>query len=120
MNVAGSQVVEQRSVKRWHLLLYLRVFDSDDRLVGHLVDISTAGMMLISEHPVAVGEDFDLWLELPKDGEQRERLEIRARSIRCDPDVNPCFHDTGFSFLGESRYTVERVSQLIQDLRIGE
>ena len=118
MPATNRRLVEQRRIRRWHLVLYLRVFSVEGQLLGHLANISQDGMMVISDEPIEIDRDFELWLELPKDG-GGDRLEFRAHSVRCDRDVNPSFYDTGFRLLDVSQYTVNRIAQLISDLRMG-
>ena len=52
---------DKRQLKRVHLIYYLRIFDNDaGTAIGHLVDITTQGIMIISEEPVPAGKDFSL------------------------------------------------------------
>ena len=121
MSAPLQQVDERRRLRRWHLVLYLRVFDHAGEVIGHLANISQDGMMTISDRPLEIGHDYDLWLELPcvDDGPGNERLALRAHSVRSDQDVNPSFYDTGFKLLDASQDTVNRLAQLISDLRMG-
>lgn len=121
MYAPKRQTVDQRRLRRWHLVLYLRVFDQDREVLGHLANISPEGMMIISDEAIEVGRDFDLRLELPSDlnGTDYEQLEFRAHSVRCDQDVNPSFYDTGFQLLDVDPATVNRIASLINDLRMG-
>ncbi|HIQ37967.1 MAG TPA: hypothetical protein EYH36_08250 [Desulfocapsa sulfexigens] len=42
--------VEKRGVVRRHLVFYLRIFDGmSSRVLGHLMDISPSGLMLLSD-----------------------------------------------------------------------
>jgi len=93
-----------RSLKRRHLIYYLRVFDREtDGLVGHLVDLTTRGMMLISEREVETGRTWQLRMDLPPGLFESERWEFSARSIWSREDVNPAFHDTGLQFVAITR-----------------
>ena len=52
---------EKRKLNRRHLIYYLRVFDRDTSiLIGHLVDITAEGIMLISEDPIETDNIFQL------------------------------------------------------------
>ncbi|MEE8360861.1 MAG: hypothetical protein V3R71_01840 [Gemmatimonadales bacterium] len=103
-----------RSLKRRHLIYYLRVFDrSSGKLVGHLVDVTTRGMMLISEAPLPTEAEFELRMDLPADLFKSEAWEVSVRSIWSRPDVNPAFWDTGLQFLGFTRHDELVVSDLV-------
>ena len=47
-----SPTSENRTVERRRLVFYLRLFDQESKdIIGHLTDISTAGLMLVSVRP---------------------------------------------------------------------
>ena len=74
-----QRIEEKRSLKRWHLIFYLRVFDQDTgALVGHVVDINTGGMMLISDNPITTDTDFDFWIDIPLDEVNRKRVVLKS------------------------------------------
>lgn len=86
-----------RKVERRHLVFYLRVFDGmGSKVIGHIVDISAQGLMLISDNPVPVNEDYRLRMRLPSEIADRDEILINATSRWCKPDVNPDFFITGF------------------------
>jgi hypothetical protein len=102
---------EQRRLKRRHLIYYLRVFDAKtEQLIGHLVDITTEGVMLISESPKVTGVDYDLRMVLPTEIVGKKEINFSAQSIWCRKDINPDFYATGFRLIDmeqEDRHTVE-------------
>src|SRR5688572_1198956 len=104
---------DRRKTKRKYLMFYTRVFDvQTGELLGHLVDLTSQGAMLISEHPVPAGQDFRLKMELSPEVAAQPYLECDARSLWCQQDVNPQFYNTGFNFLSiapESIAIVERI-----------
>ena len=118
----GSEtVVEKRTLKRWYLIFYLRAFDQDTQeLLGHVVDISTRGIMLISDKPIPTDKDFRLWLDVPQEEGGRERLFIETHSLWSKRDVNPSFYDTGFSILNASPEALLRIQLLIDDLKLSD
>ena len=118
---SGMTAVEKRMLKRWYLIFYLRAFDQDtEKLLGHVVDISTGGIMLISDKIIPIDEDFRLWLDVPQEDGERERLFIEVHSLWSKRDVNPSFYDTGFSILNASPEALLRVQLLIDDLRLSD
>ena len=76
---------EKRRLKRWHLIYHLRIYDQQtDSLVGHVVDITTEGLRVVSEWPIPTGRDFQLWMDLPdNDSAGTTRIWFRARSLWC-------------------------------------
>ena len=49
-------VHDNRRLKRWHLIYYLRVFEQGSMdLFGHVVDITTQGMRLVNTEPITPG-----------------------------------------------------------------
>jgi len=80
---------EKRKLKRRHLIYYLRVFEKNaDQPIGHMVDISDEGMMLISEDP--------------------------AESRWCREDENPDFYNTGFQLIHPSPEHIKITGHLVQ------
>ena len=103
-----------RSLKRRHLIYYLRVFDrATGDLVGHLVDVTAVGMMLISEAPLRTDTEFDLRMDLPPRLFESDAWEVSARSIWSRPDVNPAFWDTGLQCVVFTREDELVVSDLV-------
>lgn len=103
----------QRSVKRSHLIYYLRVFNrSDGQLLGHVVDITHEGIMLVSEKQIPVGSQLDLHMDLPEVIFGKTRLDFGAQSLWSRNDVNPDLFDTGFRLLTidkQDRAIIERL-----------
>ena len=81
---------EKRKVKRQHLVFYMRVFDGmSSRVVGHLMDLSERGLMLLSDEAVAVNEEYRLRMRLPREIFGSEEIVIDAVSRWCKQDDNP-------------------------------
>ncbi len=48
-----ADLSDRISIKRRHLIYYLRVWNNkEDKVLGHVVDITTEGLMLISEQEI--------------------------------------------------------------------
>ena len=95
-----TTTTENRTVERRHLVFYLRVFDKDSgRILGHLTDISTAGLMLVSEREIEIDTVFTTRLILPKEVSGRTELQLKIRCVWCRPDPLPEFHIAGFQFV---------------------
>lgn len=107
---------EQRKLRRLHIICYLRVFDRESaELVGHIADISTAGMMLVSDRPLELDTDYRLVMELPLEGNKRTRVLLTARSIWSRRDANPDFYNVGFKLKRPSVRAVQRIKALIDE-----
>ncbi len=107
---------EKRKLKRRHLIYYLRVFDENsDQLIGHLVDITTEGAMLISEEPIKANTVFQLRMVLPAGIEGNKPISFDAQSIWCHKDVNPNFYASGFQLLNPAPEDVEVIEWLIDE-----
>ena len=96
-NNVDERSVEQRNFGRHHLIYYLRVFDGiSSRVVGHIVDISPQGIMLITDEPITVQEDYRLRVRFPGSGSDQEELIFDAVCRWCRQDDNPEFYIAGF------------------------
>ena len=111
--------IEKRQRRRWELVFYLRVFDqSDDSVLGHVIDIHEDGLMLLSETPIELNKDFDLALEMPaSDGGERQKISFRAHSIWQSSDANPELIDTGFQLIDPDKDSIEAIKDLIDELQ---
>ena len=83
--------------------------------MGHLVNITTEGIMLISEKPIQTGKVYKLKMMLPRKILDYEEIVFEAKSIWCDNDINPAFYDTGFRMINVSPQDVEVIDNLIQN-----
>ena len=75
-----SQTTENRTVERRRLVFYLRLFDLESKdILGHLTDISTAGLMLVSVCPIKKDAVYDVRLILPKEVAGRTELQLKIK-----------------------------------------
>ena len=110
-------MLEKRKLKRRHLIYYLRVFDRNtDVLIGHLVDITPDGILLISERSIETNQIFQLKMVLPAEILGMEQLYFDAKSVRCQKDINPDFFNIGFQLQKVARNHFLVIEQLIDDL----
>ena len=106
---------ERRKIQRRHLIYYLRVFErGTGQLVGHLVDISTEGLMLLSEEPIETDRVFYLRMTLPTEIHSSAHVTFNGRSIWCKPDNSPDFYATGFSFEEVTTKDIRVIENLIK------
>jgi len=106
-----------RALKRRHLIYYLEVYDRDtSNLLGHVVDITTKGMKLVSKKPLEVGKNYNLQMLLPEDYFHERAIRFEAESLWSTNDVNPDFYDTGFKLSNMNREASDIIVTLINQL----
>ena len=114
--VEDQEGIEQRQAVRRHLVFYLRIFDGmSSRVLGHLMDISPCGLMLLSDEPVVVNEEYRLCMRLPKEVSGSDEILFGALSRWCRQDENPDFYVTGFQIQDMDTETGKSVSHLIEE-----
>ena len=107
---------EKRKLKRVHLIYYLRIFDSNTGVnIGHLVDITTKGIMVISEEPAPTGKNFSFIMHLPATMSGRKTIQFKAHSLWCKKDINPDFYVSGYQIKEISPQEIETITALINE-----
>lgn len=113
-----SGATERRALKRWHLIFYLRVFNQDtEELLGHIIDISESGMMLVSDAPIPVHQEFHVWIDVPEEVGPRQRIHLQAYSLWSRNDINPDFYDTGFRLTNTTSRAMYHIETLIESFK---
>lgn len=117
----NNERTKLRQVERWYLVYYLRVFDGMSRnILGHLVDISEKGLMLICENPVEVNGDYRLRMRLPNQMKDRDEIIFSATSRWCKKDANPDFYLVGFEMHDLAPKIREIIVSLIKEFHYGD
>ncbi|WP_321528522.1 PilZ domain-containing protein [Sedimenticola selenatireducens] len=118
----GNSVAdERRAILRRHLIYYLRVWDTaTDKLLGHIVDINTDGLMLISEKQIETGKPFELEIRWQDMEGNPERIRFSAVSRWSNNDINSAFFDTGFQLVDPSEEILEPIRKMIHQYGFGE
>ena len=107
---------ERRKHKRRNSIFYIKVYDKETgKIVGRLVDITTGGMMLVSEKPIEIGTVADFRMPLPEKIRNIEEISFNAQSVWNGPDVNNEFFDTGFQFIEPSLETIDLICDSFED-----
>jgi len=108
---------QPRNLQRRHLIFYLEVYDdATGELLGHLVDLTTKGLKLVSKNPFPDGKTYTMRMTLPEDYFEEKILRFEATSRWCTNAVNPDFYDTGFQVEKLDRDTIDIIMKLIQAL----
>jgi hypothetical protein len=96
--------MERRRLKRKNLAYYMLVLDATTRqTIGHLLDITSIGLLMDSPKPIPLEKDFRLLLDITPDVANKTSITFSARSKWCRPDeIEPSLYDIGFSIVGIS------------------
>lgn len=96
---------EQRKLERKNFIYDIEVVDrgkpideetGEHPVLGDLADITTEGVMLVTDEPVAEGVAFQLRVVLPEEMEGLNAIEFEAESIRCNETIHEAIFLTGF------------------------
>ena len=110
--------VNKRQIKRWYLVMYLRVFDEDTgELLGHIVDINKEGLRLVSDKPIPLDRTYRLSVDVPKEDAPRQRIHLEAESLWSGRDVNPDFYATGLRIQNVSTQALLQLQLLIEEFK---
>lgn len=90
---------ERRTVPRKKFNLYLRVMNDDTgEQMGHLIEVSPAGLQLETSAPLPLERDYYLRLELTAELADRPYIVFIARSKWRKPDhIQPNLFHVGFA-----------------------
>lgn len=109
---------DKRRVKRWYLVLYLRVYNQDTQeIIGHVVDINKDGIRLVSDKPIQPNQILRLAVDVPKESGTNQRIHLEAESLWCGRDVNPDFYDTGLRILNIDTHALLQLQLLIEEFK---
>jgi hypothetical protein len=116
LDKAQSDEEGRRSIRRRHLIYYLRVWDLESGAVlGHIVDITTEGIMLFSDRPIDPGRTYHLAIRWNNAEGGEEKIQFQAESRWSRPDINDAFYDTGFRIIGGSMDVFVPILDLIDE-----
>lgn len=111
-----TSIKDKRQADRRHLVYYLRVFDGMGReILGHLVDISDKGVLLICDNPVAEQKTFHLRMSLPNRMKDHDEIIFPATCKWCKSDTDPNFYLAGFQFEDLEPAFSQLIARLIKD-----
>ncbi len=106
----------RRAIRRRHLIYYLRVWDRESgALLGHVVDITTEGLMLVSEQPIPLNKKFNLEMHWRDDDGEPRQIRFEAESRWRERDVNAAFYDTGFKILDSAAEVLIPIRDVIDE-----
>ena len=107
--------VAQRSEKRRPLIYYLKVFRVDTgELLGHLVDITHNGIMVLAREPFDIGWETAVRIELPSPYQGRDDIRLTVASRWYRKDVNPLYFLTGFQITAVDQAELATIDYLLE------
>ncbi|MBN2549039.1 MAG: PilZ domain-containing protein [Anaerolineales bacterium] len=110
---------DRRKFPRKYLTFFGRVFERDTgQLIGQMADVTPQGAMIISGRPLELDQDFQLRLDLPETIFEQDHMDFDARSVWCQPDLEPSLFNTGFQLLNMTPEKVAIVEQIIKEFGI--
>lgn len=108
---------ERRRFERKYLLFYLRVLDGNrGDVVGHLINFSDQGLMLVSYNDIEVPKEYKLRLRLPAVACEHDMVAFEAMSRWCRKDVNPDFYLSGYEVLDSELPGYKGKSSVVEQL----
>lgn len=92
---------ERRKLPRKYLMAYSSVYEaSTGKLLGYLSDLNIGGLMLIGKEELEIESEMELHLDLPEmTNISATHLRVKARVVRCHPDIDPRLINIGFAFI---------------------
>ncbi|MES9855185.1 MAG: hypothetical protein ABW166_01085 [Sedimenticola sp.] len=112
---------EERLLKQRHnLIYYLKVWDlREERLLGHMINLNTDGLMLVSNQPIDTDREFELEIRRDDPDEQEMNIRFNACSRWAGRDTNPALHNTGFQLIQPSEEVIAEIQELIREYTFG-
>lgn len=121
INEEQGQRQELREINRRYLVFYLRIYDGmSNKILGHLVDISEKGLMLICDNPIPENTNYRLRMRLPTTMKERNEILFDATSRWCKSDSNPDFFLAGFQMYELEKANRDLILALIKDFSYNE
>ncbi|MBU3916143.1 hypothetical protein KKA14_11470 [bacterium] len=110
---------ESRKLERRNFIIDLEIYDRDsDQLIGDIGDITTEGLMIVSEEPVAEKKVFNLMVVAHEDIGEDIEMTFSAKSIRCQKTIHEHIYTTGFLIETLDKENFEKISNLINNYAV--
>jgi len=103
----------KRIADRRNLLRYLKIFEQESgEFVGHLVNISASGMLVVSEKPMQPDRNMQLYIQLLS-----EKIPLKVRCVWCREDPEIESYNIGFNLFAPEPETDRKLKLLMQTLK---
>ncbi|MDQ5910224.1 MAG: hypothetical protein QG599_2320 [Pseudomonadota bacterium] len=111
-----KDIPDQRQLKRHSLFYQPTVLDSTTQQpVGHLIDISPGGAMLVSDHSINSGIIMDIRIILPAAFMNTTCFDMHVETMRVNSDVNTDYFAMGLRFLEIDESNQKFIQHLIEN-----
>ncbi len=108
-------VGNQRNVKREQTIFYLEVIDVEiDQPIGRLVDITTEGLMVVHDSPLAVNREYQVRVLIPRELNGSLQIEFTAECRWCRQSVNLDYFDAGLHIVDISPNDRLRIEMIMK------
>ena len=106
--------MDRRRLDRKFLTYFARVTDrKTGRLLGYLVDLTQQGALLIGDVPLKIDTTFLLRIDLPDEISDKQNLDIDAKAIWNQPDMDPEFYRTGLEMIPSNDEELTTLEKLL-------
>ena len=107
---------EKRKAPRKKAPEKVTVYDrATENAVGQVVNMSTGGMLLLSDNPIPVDRIFEFRISLPEAIEGADSLNFGAESLWGSPAMDENYYWTGFQIIDISEADGRILETLIED-----
>lgn len=106
---------ERRTRTRFEIDQNIIVFDLKTiKPLGRLININVGGMLLLSEHPITLEQNYHVSFSLPTIISGRTTVRCHLESLWSDDAPVPDYYWTGFQITEIQKKDAERIELLIQ------
>jgi len=117
-----EEFVNKRVQKRRDLYFYLKVIAQDGKILGRAVDITTGGMLVITEQPLEQNVTHNVTLASTNGlfGIWTKDIAVEFNVCWSKPDVNPSLFANGVKFRNMSAENVTVVQKIMRNIGFRE
>lgn len=118
MTSQQQPVGDRRQQQRWNLVAPVSVsLRETGQLLGHAVNLSLRGMLVVGEVPIELNRCLEVDLEIPGDNGQWRKTPFMATAVRTYPEPDdPTLHNTGFHIEYVEPASLFALQRLIHEL----
>lgn len=109
----------KRNEKRRHLIYYLQAIDAETgQELGRVGDISTNGLLLLTEANLPMGEFFNVIIKIHgmKEEGSVSQIQVRLKTLWSKKDYNPSISCIGTQFVEPTEEDIEAISNIIDSI----
>ena len=85
-----------------------------NRMIGHMVNISVGGAMMVSEEPIEIPSVFACSMELPKKLRRSQPLEFDVQTKWCMRNDGTGLYETGYHFVNLTRESKKSIQAILE------